>query len=139
MKRILLAICMMAMSALSYGQSNRVSFTFAWLSDVHLNSFAYAEDDLRQSIEADSKSDTAKCSCERSCCHAGCAQCDNGNDGQAEEKCNLTDESSGRWIYLPFFKNLDDSLTDIPADHIPDNKYDNCFKKIDSPVESKIF
>ena len=51
MKRILLAICMMAMSALSYGQSNRVSFTFAWLSDVHLNSFAYAEDDLRQSIE----------------------------------------------------------------------------------------
>lgn len=44
-------ICMMAMSALSYGQSNRVSFTFAWLSDVHLNSFAYAEDDLRQSIE----------------------------------------------------------------------------------------
>ncbi len=51
MKRILFAICMMAMSALSYGQSNRVSFTFAWLSDVHLNSFAYAEDDLRQSIE----------------------------------------------------------------------------------------
>ena len=51
MKRILLAICMMAMSALSYGQSNRASFTFARLSDVHLNSFAYAEDDLRQSIE----------------------------------------------------------------------------------------
>ena len=51
MKRILLAICMMAMSALSYGQSNRVSFTFAWLSDVHLYSFAYAEDDLRLSIE----------------------------------------------------------------------------------------
>lgn len=52
MKRILLAICMMAVSVVSsYGQSIRASFTFAWLSDVHLNSFAYAEDDLRQAIE----------------------------------------------------------------------------------------
>ena len=56
----------------------------------------------------------------------------------ARQKKNAI-ETSGRWIDLPFFKNLDDSLTDIPADHIPDNKYDNCFKKIDSPVESKIF
>ena len=52
MKRILLAICVIALSLLSYGQgSNERAFTFAWLSDVHLNSFAYAEDDLRQSIE----------------------------------------------------------------------------------------
>ena len=51
MKRILLAICVMAVSVVSYGQSSRAPFTFAWLSDVHLNSFAYAEDDLRQSIE----------------------------------------------------------------------------------------
>lgn len=52
MKRILLAICVMAVSVVSsYGQSSRTPFTFAWLSDVHLNSFAYAEDDLRQSIE----------------------------------------------------------------------------------------
>lgn len=51
MKRILLAICMMALSASTYGQNSRQHFTFAWLSDVHLNSFAYAEDDLRQSIE----------------------------------------------------------------------------------------
>lgn len=52
MKRILLAICMMAVSVVSsYGQSIRASFTFAWLSDVHLNSFTYAEDDLRQAIE----------------------------------------------------------------------------------------
>lgn len=43
---------MMALSVLLYGQhSNPRAFTFAWLSDVHLNSFAYAEDDLRQSIE----------------------------------------------------------------------------------------
>ena len=41
----------MAVSVVSYGQSSRAPFTFAWLSDVHLNSFAYAEDDLRQSIE----------------------------------------------------------------------------------------
>ena len=47
MKRILLAICVIALSLLSYGQdSNERAFTFAWLSDVHLNSFAYAEDDL---------------------------------------------------------------------------------------------
>ena len=52
MKRILLAICVIALSVLSYGQGiNQRAFTFAWLSDVHLNSFAYAEDDLRQSIE----------------------------------------------------------------------------------------
>lgn len=51
MKRILLAICVMALSVLSFGQNNRRNFTFAWLTDVHLNSFAYAEDDLRQSIE----------------------------------------------------------------------------------------
>lgn len=51
MKRILLAICAMALSVLLNGQENRRNFTFAWLSDVHLNSFAYAEDDLRQSIE----------------------------------------------------------------------------------------
>ena len=52
MKRILLAICVIALSLLSYGQgSNERAFTFAWLSDVHLNSFAYAENDLRQSIE----------------------------------------------------------------------------------------
>ena len=47
-----MAICVIALSVLSYGQdSNQRAFTFAWLSDVHLNSFAYAEDDLRQSIE----------------------------------------------------------------------------------------
>lgn len=52
MRRILLTICVMALSVLCYGQgSNPRAFTFAWLSDVHLNSFAYAEDDLRQSIE----------------------------------------------------------------------------------------
>ena len=51
MKRILLAICVMALSVLSFGQNNRRNFTFAWLTDVHLNSFVYAEDDLRQSIE----------------------------------------------------------------------------------------
>lgn len=63
MKRILLlAICVMAFSVLTYGQNSSVSkngsqtgdksnFTFAWLTDVHLNSFAYAKDDLRQSIE----------------------------------------------------------------------------------------
>lgn len=52
MRKTLLAICMMALSILLYGQdSNPRAFTFAWLSDVHLNSFAYAEDDLRQSIE----------------------------------------------------------------------------------------
>ena len=52
MKRFLLAICVIALSVLSYGQGiNQRAFTFAWLSDVHLNSFAYAEDDLRQSIE----------------------------------------------------------------------------------------
>lgn len=32
-------------------QEHQRNFCFAWLSDVHLNSFAYAEDDLRQSIE----------------------------------------------------------------------------------------
>lgn len=52
----------MVLSVLSYGQNSSVpetcpkseekrDFTFAWLTDVHLNSFAYAEDDLRQSIE----------------------------------------------------------------------------------------
>ncbi|WP_300703320.1 PQQ-binding-like beta-propeller repeat protein [Bacteroides sp.] len=62
MKRILLAICVMALSVITYGQNSSVpknssptgeksNFTFAWLTDVHLNSFAYAEDDLRQSIE----------------------------------------------------------------------------------------
>lgn len=62
MKRNLLAICVMALSVLTYGQNSSVpknssqtgensNFTFAWLTDVHLNSFAYAEDDLRQSIE----------------------------------------------------------------------------------------
>lgn len=70
MKRISLAICLMALSLFSYGQSNKCitheksfsnnrypnknahrNFTFAWLTDTHLNSFAYAEDDLRQSIE----------------------------------------------------------------------------------------
>lgn len=52
MKRVLLAVCVMALSVLSYGQDGKErAFTFAWLSDVHLNSFAYAEDDLRQSIE----------------------------------------------------------------------------------------
>lgn len=51
MKRILSAICAMALSALLNGQENRRNFTFAWLTDVHLNSFAYAEDDLRQSVE----------------------------------------------------------------------------------------
>lgn len=52
MKRVLLTICVMALSVLSYGQDGKErAFTFAWLSDVHLNSFAYAEDDLRQSIE----------------------------------------------------------------------------------------
>lgn len=70
MKRISLAICLMALSIFSYGQnckysannkysnsnecpdnSNSRNFTFAWLTDTHLNSFAYAEDDLRQSIE----------------------------------------------------------------------------------------
>ena len=51
MKRILLAICVIALSLLSYGQgSNERAFTFAWLSDVHLNSFAYAEDDLRRML-----------------------------------------------------------------------------------------
>lgn len=49
MKRILSAICVMALSVLSYGGNSH--FTFAWLTDVHLNSFASAEDDLRQSIE----------------------------------------------------------------------------------------
>ena len=52
MKRVLLAVCVMALSVLSYGQDGKErAFTFAWLSDVHLNSFTYAEDDLRQSIE----------------------------------------------------------------------------------------
>lgn len=70
MKRISLAICLMALSLFSYAQSNKYpannecfsnnkcadknthgNFTFAWLTDTHLNSFAYAEDDLRQSIE----------------------------------------------------------------------------------------
>jgi len=52
MKRVLSAICMMALFFLCYGQNSKErAFTFAWLSDVHLNSFAYAEDDLRQSIE----------------------------------------------------------------------------------------
>lgn len=50
MKRILLTIALIALSVWIYGQ-NRPHFTFAWLSDVHLNSFAYAEDDLRQAIE----------------------------------------------------------------------------------------
>lgn len=38
----------MLYSAFACGQD---AFTFAWLTDTHLNSFAYAEDDLRQSIE----------------------------------------------------------------------------------------
>lgn len=41
----------MALSGSVYGQDVRQPFTFAWLSDVHLNSFDYAEDDLRKSIE----------------------------------------------------------------------------------------
>ena len=53
MKRILLAICVMAVSVVSYGQSSRAPFTFAWLSDVHLNSFAYAEDDLMDMYHQD--------------------------------------------------------------------------------------
>lgn len=52
MKRFLLTICMVTLPLLTYGQGGKErAFTFAWLSDVHLNSFAYAEDDLRQSIE----------------------------------------------------------------------------------------
>lgn len=59
MKKFLLAVCMTALPFFVYGQKNYSSpqpdnqrgFTFAWLSDVHLNSFAYAEDDLRQAIE----------------------------------------------------------------------------------------
>lgn len=59
MKKFLLAVCMTALSFFVYGQKNNSpsqpenqrNFTFAWLSDVHLNSFAYAEDDLRQAIE----------------------------------------------------------------------------------------
>lgn len=59
MKKFLLAACMAALSFFVYGQKsnspsqpeNQRNFTFAWLSDVHLNSFAYAEDDLRQAIE----------------------------------------------------------------------------------------
>ncbi len=51
MKHLLLAICLMALSVSVYGQDVRQPFTFAWLSDVHLNSFDYAEDDLRKSIE----------------------------------------------------------------------------------------
>ena len=50
---------MTALSLLVYGQDghpssisgNRRNFSFAWLTDVHLNSFAYAEDDLRQAVE----------------------------------------------------------------------------------------
>lgn len=59
MKKFLSAICAMALSAFIYGQDSlphslsggQRNFTFAWLSDVHLNSFAYAEDDLRKAIE----------------------------------------------------------------------------------------
>lgn len=59
MKKFLLAVCMTALPFFVYGQKsnspsqpeNQRNFTFAWLSDVHLNSFAYAEDDLRQAIE----------------------------------------------------------------------------------------
>lgn len=32
-------------------QAQQREFTFAWLTDVHIGSFAYAEDDLRQAIE----------------------------------------------------------------------------------------
>lgn len=59
MKKFLSALCMTALSLLVYGQDghpssisgNRRNFSFAWLTDVHLNSFAYAEDDLRQAVE----------------------------------------------------------------------------------------
>lgn len=59
MKKFLSALCVTALSLLVYGQDghpssisgNRRNFSFAWLTDVHLNSFAYAEDDLRQAVE----------------------------------------------------------------------------------------
>lgn len=35
----------------AYGQGGNRPITFAWFSDTHLNSFEYAEDDLRQGIE----------------------------------------------------------------------------------------
>lgn len=59
MKKLLSALCTAAISLLVSAQGNapastsgqRRDFSFAWLTDVHLNSFAYAEDDLRQAIE----------------------------------------------------------------------------------------
>lgn len=59
MKKLLSALCVTAFSLLVCAQGNAPAFTseqrrdfsFAWLTDVHLNSFAYAEDDLRQAIE----------------------------------------------------------------------------------------
>lgn len=48
MKRHFFLLLATLLPLLSHSQQN---FTFAWLTDVHLGSFAYAEDDLRQSIE----------------------------------------------------------------------------------------
>lgn len=50
MKRIFLLLGALLCTLLQpcFGQR---SFTFAWLTDVHIGSFAYAEDDLRQAIE----------------------------------------------------------------------------------------
>lgn len=53
MKRFLFSFFALAAAlqvSLSHAQDTG-RFRFAWLSDVHLDSFAYAEDDLRQAIE----------------------------------------------------------------------------------------
>lgn len=53
MKRFSVIICaLLWLHTLTAGaQGGERPFRFAWLSDVHLDSFAYAEDDLRQAIE----------------------------------------------------------------------------------------
>ena len=66
MRHTIITICLALLSLTARGQAAPAAtgqgaqgnapgkspdITFAWLSDVHLNSFAYAEDDLRQAIE----------------------------------------------------------------------------------------